>query len=117
MTNKDSTIQQIEIEKREVCRKYEALEQQNYQLAERLAAAEIRVQVLEKDNAGLSQQVLNMQCTQQRSTLWPANRKSNEDLEADGIRLLDFDQQMTRLDQMEDLRMSIGVSSEEKRVR
>lgn len=33
------------------------------------------------------------------------------DLEDDGIKLIDFERQMMKLDQLEDLRMSIGASS------
>lgn len=33
------------------------------------------------------------------------------DLEADGIKLIDFERQMMKLDQLEDLRMSIGANS------
>lgn len=32
-------------------------------------------------------------------------------LESDGIKLIDFDKQMKQIDQLEDLRMSIGVNS------
>lgn len=54
---KDQTIQQIEIEKREIHRKFEALEQQNFGLLERLAAAEANVDVLQADNSSLTQQL------------------------------------------------------------
>jgi hypothetical protein len=62
LTTKDQTIQQIEIEKREVIRKYEAIEQVNLLMTERVAAAEAKVEMLEAQNASLNQQVLNLQC-------------------------------------------------------
>ena len=112
LETKELMFRQIEIEKRDNNRKYEALDLANFELQERLSIAESRAEEFERENLSLNQKILNLSCTQKsRSqfnlTSFPAPESSkqirisdmiqDEDmllLESDGIKLIDFDKQM-----------------------
>lgn len=103
------------MDKREANRKFEGLELTNQQLIERLSAAEARAEELERENENLRQTVLTIQCGQRQramlnTTGFPAPEATKSkrlqiikdtemvDLESDGIKLIDFDRQMMKLD-------------------
>ena len=103
LEQKQWLIHKIEAEKRDVARKFEALEVSNFELQEQLTMAQIDAEEAKKEAANLSKQMINM--SQQRCSTSPRQTKldkSKELLEADGIKLIDFEPP-------DDLRLSIGL--------
>ena len=101
---KQLLIHKIEAEKRDVTRKFEALEVSNFELQEQLTIAQIDAEEAKKEAQNLSKQMINM--SQQRCSTSPRQTKDVKSkelqlLEADGIKLIDFEPP-------DDLRLSIG---------
>ena len=102
---KQLLIHKIEAEKRDVARKFEALEVSNFELQEQLTIAQIDAEEAKKEAQNLSKQMINM--SQQRCSTSPRQTKGVKSkelqlLEADGIKLIDFEPP-------DDLRLSIGL--------
>jgi len=60
LETKENLVQQIELEKREAYRKYEALEVQNFELQEKLTISQIEAETAKKEAKEALQNSLNL---------------------------------------------------------
>lgn len=87
LEGKELLVQQIELEKREAYRKYEALEVQNFELQEKLTLTELDLEAAKKEARDILQNQLNIQ--QQAVQKLSQEEQNRQLIEADGIKLLD----------------------------